>query len=150
MLDVKDKLEIQELEARYARATDTGDALGRSATFLVDGILEGGTSRFEGRAAIAQQTHDVWSGREANRFGAQPGEMQHWIHSLIIDGDDDNATALAYLALVVRGTSGPRIAFVGQYHDTLRKVDGRWFFAHKVSEPWQPASVKSQMEPAPD
>jgi hypothetical protein len=126
MISFEDKIAIQELSARYVLAVDNGDGDGRAETFLPDGVFEGGGGRFEGRAAIAEQTNAGRRNPQPNRWGALPGETQHWVQNYVIDGGADQATATAYVALVhVAG----RILLVGRYYDTLRKVDGRWFFA---------------------
>ena len=135
-LALKDRLEIRELEARYALATDTGDAIARANTFTPDGVLESGGIRYEGRAAIAMQTTELWARNEPNRYGARPGETQHWIHNLVIDGHGHRATAVAYVMLMLATDEGAKAVFIGQYLDTLEKVDGGWLFARKVSQTW--------------
>jgi SnoaL-like domain len=144
-LTVEDKFEIQELEARYARATDMGDGWRRAATFLPDGAFEGSAGRLIGREAIAKQTLDDWSLEEPNRYGARRGETQHWIHNIVVAEDSDGATADAYFALLQRTDDGARTLLLGHHHDILRKVGGRWFFAEKVFEPWPTHEVMERI-----
>src|SRR5215472_10773149 len=111
-------------------AEEDGEA--RAATFLPDGVFEGTVGRFEGRAAIAAHTNEGRKNPHPNRWGAMPGELQHWVFNYVIDGAGDEATARSYIGLV-RATG--EVLLVGRYTDRVRKIEGRWLFAHRHFEP---------------
>jgi hypothetical protein len=133
-LSVADLLEIQELNGRFVLATDSGDGNGRAATFLPDGEFQGSAGLLRGREAIAAPIAESWRSGKPNRWGALPRECQHWVRNLVLDGDGDHAEATSYIALVQGGARGGTILLMGRYLDTLRKVDGKWYFARRVFE----------------
>jgi uncharacterized protein (TIGR02246 family) len=120
-LPVADQLDIRELIARYCHALDARDGDGVAATFTADGVLESTwTGRLEGREAIAAY------------FNARPeGGARHWVNSPVIEGEGDSATVRLYLASLRVAKPPPQFVTAGHYEDTLRKVDGRWLFAHR-------------------
>ena len=83
-LSSADKLEIQELIARYNHAVDSGDTAAYAATFTEDGSFRGGHDLVQGRENLAEMAG--WAG--GNR---------HWTANHIINGDGDAATLKCYL-----------------------------------------------------
>jgi hypothetical protein len=133
-LTVADRLEIQELNGRFVVATDRGDGDGRAATFLPDGEFHGSAGVFRGREAIAAPINESWRSGKPNRWGALPQACQHWVLNLVLDGDGDEASATSYIALVQSGSEGGRILLMGRYTDSLKKVDGSWYFQRRTFE----------------
>ena len=56
---------------------------------------------------------------------------RHWIGTVAIDVDGDDATSTAYL-LCVTATFPPTFLVSGVYHDSFRRVDGRWLFSERL------------------
>jgi len=121
-LSVADRLEILELLARYAHATDTIDAEARASVFTDDGVFDASNSRLQGRTELL-----------AARRPANASSLRHWVNNTVIEGDRDAARAKTYLAVVDTAGEGaqPSIWLTGIYYDTLRKVGGRWRFAYR-------------------
>jgi hypothetical protein len=58
------------------------------------------------------------------RFG------KHLPTNIVLDIDGDRATAWSSVLYVIPGAE-PRIAFLGQYDDAIRRVDGVWRFERR-------------------
>lgn len=127
MLTPEDKIEINELIARYNVAIDTGDAEGWAATFTPDGVFDGIVGRFEGREEIADFVRRYSTDPQYEDFRS----CQHWVNNVLIEGDGDEATLRADHQMVQPTPEGGRILLVASYDDALRRVDGRWLFARR-------------------
>lgn len=127
-LTAADKVEIQELVARYNRAIDSGDVEGWVDTFLPDGVFEGlVVPTFRGHDELRAFATAFWTEPEyAEWRGAQ-----HWATNMIIDGEGDRATLFAYHIMFTPDGPGANPALLAAYDDELRKVDGRWKFARR-------------------
>ena len=112
-----DKLEIQELIARYNHAVDSGDTAAYAATFTEDGSFQGGRDPVQGRENLAE-------------MAGRAGGNRHWTANHIIDGDGDAATLRCYV-MVTRTGEGTQIGSTGLYTDELKKVNGAWLFAKR-------------------
>ena len=123
-LTTADRLEIIELFARYARATDGVDAVARADVFTDDGVFDASSGTpLRGRAELLN------AHRPDNA-----ADLRHWVNNTLIEGDGDTARATTYLAVFDTGESTarpPGIWVTGVYYDTLRKVDSRWKFAYR-------------------
>ncbi len=131
-LTATDRLEIQELVARYCWAIDTHDGEALADTFVPDGAFDGGR-RFEGRDQL------VSFGRgdhlPANRTETA---AQHWVTNMVLTG---TATAVVARSYFVRHSiigGSPLVARVGYYVDELVKDDGRWLFKTRTYRDWPP------------
>ena len=127
MLSIEDKLEINELIARYNVAIDSGDAVGWARTFTPDGVFDGIVGRFEGRDEIADFARRYWTDPQYEDFRS----CQHWVNNVLIEGDGDAATPRADHQMVQPTKSGGRILLVARYNDTLRRLDGEWLFSRR-------------------
>ena len=116
-LSSADKLEIQELIARYNHAVDSGDTAAYAATFTEDGSFGGSRDVVEGRENLAS-------------MAARAGGGRHWTANHIIEGSGDAATLRCYV-MVTRTQDGTQINSTGLYTDELRKVDGAWLFSKR-------------------
>ncbi len=76
-------------------------------------------SRLEGREHIA-----VYLGRGTG--GPHPCPL---IHNLMIEVNGESATGNCVMEARILGTSH---AVMGEYHDSFRRVDGRWFFSERI------------------
>lgn len=126
-LSVADRLDIQELLARYNHAIDSGDAAGWAATFAA-----GGTFTSSGRTHTGTQALQAFAADFATRL---PGS-RHWNNNVVIEGDGDQATTRCYLQLLKTGGSEPAtLVTTAKYEDSLRRVNGAWRFASRTVVP---------------
>ena len=123
VLSSADRVEILDLIARYNHAIDRSDGPAWAATFVEDGLFEGSAGvPVRGRRALEEFAASGHSRR---------GAVRHLTDNVLIDGDGDRATLTAYLAMFRVGSGLPELVRTGVYRDTLRRVDGRWKFAHR-------------------
>lgn len=122
-----DRVEIEDLVARYNKAIDTGDAEAWAATFTADGEFHGIVGDFVGRDALTAFVRAYATEAELAEFAA----AQHWVTNLVIEANGDEATLFAHLMMVSPQAEGGRILLVGHYEDELRRVDGRWLFTKR-------------------
>jgi hypothetical protein len=133
-LSASDRLEIQDLTARYAWSLDTGDEDGFAACFCRDGELVWDVFETEGR----------WRGAPAlRRFigyfrqRAESAGRQHHVSNLMVAPADSGARARSYVAVTLRCVPGPHLVnVVGWYEDALQREDGRWRFARRYIRDW--------------
>ena len=124
-LTAADKLEIQELFARYCQAVDNGDGEGFASVFTEDGVLSGIREPMQGRDVIAK-----FGGGAVARAGVP---MRHWSGNAIIDGDGNSATARSYYMVSRSGDDAPRPS-TGVYLDQLQRVNGQWLIKRRDAE----------------
>jgi len=133
-LGVVDRLDIQELMARYAWSLDTGDDDAFVACFVRDGELLWDVFDTPGR----------WCGQQALRrfvayFRSRPetAGRQHHVSNLVIAATPGGARAQAYVLVALRDGNGPhRLNVMGYYEDELRREDGRWCLSRRVIRDW--------------
>ena len=127
---LESRLDIAELIHAYARCIryDRPEEVG--ALFTEDGCFElrdghPDSDRFEvkyrheGRAAIhASMT--------ANKGSAHPVPL---LHNIIVQVSGDTGSSTAVMNATIYGTSH---AFMGEYRDSFRRVDGKWLFAERI------------------
>lgn len=116
-----DKIEIQELSARYANALDSGDIDAWLDTWADDGTWEGGLGKYEGKSSLAKLIMDL---------GARIKGKRHVMCNFVITEDGDIARQQSYLLVFERETS-PALVASGVYHDILQKVNGHWKFSSR-------------------
>ena len=127
---IEARLDIAELIHTYARCirTDRPEEVG--ALFTEGGCFELRSGdpdsdqferkyRHEGRAAI----HASMS---QNKGSAHPVPL---IHNIVAEVSGDTATSTCVMQATIYGTSH---AFMGEYHDSFRRVDGTWLFSERV------------------
>ena len=117
-LTVEDRLDIQDLMARYSRAIDFGRWDELPGFFTEDCTLDFGKlmGSHRGRDAV-RGFADVLAGTGLT--------MRHYVTNCIIEGVGDRATATTYV-LAFTGQIGSLMPTTGRYEDELRKVGGRW------------------------
>jgi len=120
---MSDKDEIRELLARYCYALDAERFDDMAELFAPDGVWETAFGTGRGREGIAAQARRILTGARPRRV--------HLTTNIVIDLDDQTATARSNWALISNSPAGPVIGSAGDYADTLVKRDGRWFFQHR-------------------
>lgn len=124
---VGDRLEIQELVARYSLWTDTGDYDAVPALFAEDGTWDEtvlGVPIAEGRAAIVA-TFGAFAGAGIDSVVHINGAHQ------ISAFDGDTASGTSHLHAEV-AAGGQVVRILGYYDDDYVKVDGAWRFARRT------------------
>jgi uncharacterized protein (TIGR02246 family) len=122
-LSIVDRLEIQDLLARYNHAIDSADAAAWAATYTADGTFTSGGRTRSGTAELEAFAAD---------FAARMPGSRHWVNNVLIDGDGDQAWMSCYLQLLKTGGGEPAtLVTTARYEDTLRRVDGAWRFASR-------------------
>lgn len=127
ILEMQDKLEIQELVNVFANLADEKDPKSQGELFLEDGMLEfqmgfdGEIQNIIGREALVKA------------FAATINPciaVYHINGQHIITLDGDKATGTAYCqATLVNDVDGKKIMTVNdvRYSDIYKKVDGKWY-----------------------
>jgi len=142
-LTAEDKLEIHELIARYNRAVDGGDAEGWVATFTPDGVFQSllvGVHRgHDELRAFADDfvsgSYDAWTGG------------QHWIGSVIIDGDRSRASVFSYHIMYVPVEREVRGVLMAAHDDEVVWTPEGWRFSLRRLIPWPPGSDRHRWDP---
>ncbi len=117
-LTTDDRLDIQELMARYSRAIDFGRWEELPGFFTEDCTLDFGKTMGSHRGRDG-------GGGFATMLSGIGLTMRHYVTNCIIEGGGDRATATTYV-LAFTGHLGSLMPTTGRYEDELRKVGGRW------------------------
>ena len=134
--ELLDRLQIMELQSRYALAHDLTDPAGYAAVFTEDSDLVGsGRVLAKGREAL----HAVGVNDRKRFNNGLPedvrsfGVMRHVVTNQVIDlTGPDTASGLCYVLTIANRTDeGPQILSVGRYEDQYQRIDGRWLIARR-------------------
>jgi uncharacterized protein (TIGR02246 family) len=120
-----DIVEIGQLAVRYAHAIDAGDGLAFASVFTEDGrLVIDGKPPIIGHSALAQFAVEL-----PNRLR----RSRHVITNLLVDGEGNNASLVAYVQVFARRDDGSEITMVtaGTYDDVLVRTNGRWLFVDR-------------------
>jgi uncharacterized protein (TIGR02246 family) len=125
-LSAEDRLEIQQLIARYSFYEDSGQAESYASLFTSDGTFFGGGDKtVTGREALARFARERWETRPQVR------KWTHWVSNIVITPTPDGAEAKSYSMVVEKnGNDGNdyKIVKTSGKHDELRREDGSWRF----------------------
>jgi ketosteroid isomerase-like protein len=124
--DLIDRIQIQELTARFNRAADGTDVPTLLALFTDDATLE-----MHGR----EHGTDYYTGPEGLAQLCAPfdGQRVHITSDSIIEIDGDTATQECTLLLITRAPRrGLTAIFTGRYSDELVRTPDGWRFARRV------------------
>jgi hypothetical protein len=119
-LSTADELAITQLASRYNHSIDHKEAEAWADCFAEDGVLRvNGRVIAGGRAALLAYI----------RAKGADCATRHWTNNAVIDGDGDAARLRLYVKTynVVGGALGAPY-MLGEYDDTLVKLNGRWKF----------------------
>ena len=119
---VSDRLEIADLQYRYALALDTRDWALLERCFTVDAIVDYGElgGVITGAAKIAQFCRSALDGLDAS---------QHLIGNTMVTIDGDRATGLCYFVaqhVFVSDNGSNTYLVAGTYHDELHRGADGW------------------------
>lgn len=131
MLNVEDRLAIEQLYARYNLATDTDDTDGLIACYTVDGLFKGRLDEVRGHAAMREQAEE----RIRRKKSSGLTNHQHWNGSLVLEGDSSvgEASGFCYMLFVGKADNADEVSIttMGAYVDELAKTGGRWLFSSR-------------------
>ena len=133
-LSAEDRMMITELIARYARALDTDQPHAVGELFASDGVFDGVSGLYEGRA------HVIDMARQSRAHDA-PHLVQHWVANSVFDGNAARCTVKSMCMGPCNVNGQPALAFVGTYVDVCVKVQGCWLFAQRRWRPWDGSTV---------
>jgi len=128
--EVADRLEIQELMARYSFGINFGDIEGFVGCFTDDAIFETPLGTQKGAEALRKY---VSSRSEERR--ARP--VRHFVTNLIFtELQEDQATTKSYFFMtrVLKDSDTIQFLTTGTYTDKLRKTGGKWRISHRKIE----------------
>ncbi len=115
--------EIRRLKARYCRFADEQDWVGFRSLFLDDARCTYNAGTFEDPDAMVDVFRDMVVG----------GTTVHLCHQAEIDvvGPDEATAVWAFTDRVLLPPGAPAGSWTGSgwYHETYRRVDGRWRIA---------------------
>jgi hypothetical protein len=119
-LDVSDRIEIEELLARYCHRVDHDDAEGWAALFTHDGSFEVlGAMRLQGTEQLR-----TMPGIVSTQGG---GKWRHQITSIATEAGAEPGTArLQAYGLVTDWRDGNKLMAFTDYDMHLSRVDGSW------------------------
>jgi hypothetical protein len=118
--------EIQRALARLARAMDERDWAAVDGLMLPEATADLGMGTISGRAEIVAFIRT---------FLDDCGPTQHLLGNLLVEIDGDAATSRCYVSDMHKGLgekSHLTFSTLGDYHDTWRKVGGRWMMSHRT------------------
>ena len=139
--EARDRVEIEALMWRYARALDTFDADAYALVFTEDGQFGSGTNAAKGRAALRQMIEGYRKDRADREAKGEPKSppMYHMTTDAYVEFlDADRARHHSYW-MTVFGAVGqdtpPRVAAAGRGVDELVRVNGSWLIQSRDVAP---------------
>ena len=144
--EVSDRLEIEDLMARYCFAIDERDWDALGSVFTPDALIDYSES---GGAKGSLAEIKAWLPRALERFPA----FQHMIatRKLVLDGDSATSRTILFNPMVMAGPDGaPQTFFMGLwYRDRLVRTEAGWRIAERYEEMSWTHNVPA-MEAAPE
>ena len=133
-LSTQDRLDIQDLFARYAWALDTGDSDAFVRCFAREGAL----------VWDAFETPLRWSGAdelrhfiEGLRALPESAGRQHHVSNVLVEPSMQGARARAFVLVTLRQPDGALRAHVaGYYEDELQNESGEWRIRQRTIRDW--------------
>jgi hypothetical protein len=129
-LSPEDRLEIYELLARRAHASDYPDVDAWVDTFTPDGVLEmpegvtldlpGGANDMERFSRGAHELRGFLDSHLPDMVG-----LRHWLNNIITEGDGKDAKAVCMFNLIDTGNKTESVVS-GRYTNTLKKTPQGW------------------------
>ena len=117
-----EKLEIQELCARYCHTIDSQDSEGWAACFTAEGAFEFDGWVIRGRPALAEYAE----------VHARVMRCRHLTLNGLYEVRGDQATGRSTTVVTLATEGGYKILGQGAYEDRLVKEGGTWLIAHRT------------------
>jgi uncharacterized protein (TIGR02246 family) len=129
--EMRDRLQIEDLMWRYARALDTSDAEAYAAVYTPDGQFGTGANATKGSAALRKMMTDQkqrLAEAQAKGETRAPIYHMHANHRITFTGKDQARFEAYYItATAAVGQATPlRVVAVGRSIDDLVRVNGAW------------------------
>ena len=129
--EMRDRLEIEDLMWRYARALDTNDADAYAAAYTPDGQFGAGPTPTKGRDALRKMVADL---KQRNDEAAAKGEkrppMYHMTANerITFTGKDSAKIEAYWITTAAAGDQKTpmRVIAVGHSVDDLVRLNGQW------------------------
>ena len=121
---IEDRLALQELAARYARAVDRRDYAAFTALFTADGVLCGPGYSMRAHAEIERGI----------RLIEQYESTQHCVHQQLVDVRGDAANGETYCVarhVYTREGEKRKLDMGVRYQDEYRRERGEWRIARR-------------------
>lgn len=129
-MTAEDRLDVQDLIARYATWVDTGDVEGYVQQFLPSGVIEHRAGRCVGHDEIRPWVAGLVA---EGRIGGDPAKMRHVLGLPVIEGDSERCSAKTYVVIPMIDEAGRiGVPLVGTYIDECVKVGDRWLFEKRI------------------
>ncbi|MGE0485501.1 MAG: nuclear transport factor 2 family protein [Gammaproteobacteria bacterium] len=129
----EDVVAIEQLLWTYCHRVDRGTVAEIAALFAEDAVLVpkyDGDYECRGRAEIAR-----WYAWYEEHFKSGVQHLKHMVSAPLIEVEGEHATGSSYLlATSVTADGKTGVYATGTYHDTYRKLGGRWLFAARTIE----------------
>lgn len=130
------KLEISELETRYAWAVDEGRVESLADIFAEDAWLTLNPGDIDNRGRDAIQR---WFREYCHEWGWE--NRRHYVTNVQVAVDGDAARVRAYFLLTFEARGKSRIGW-GNYEDRFERRDGRWWLTEKHITSAGPVSLE--------
>lgn len=130
--DLRDRLELHELFARYAWSYDEGRFDQLADLWTVDAQFEirGGVGTMP---TTMRGRDEIVTTMQARRSQTQPAQRRHLITNVVVEEvDGDRARASAYLVLGSTTDGVLSLPITGHYRNGYARVDGRWRIHRQV------------------
>src|SRR5690242_7945283 len=134
-LTVEDRLDIQELFAKYAWAIDLADAEAAVACFTEDAYFDHlWQGRVQGHTAILKNLKELWYDRQQWWYGRQ----HLFNHFLMTAEGDSGARVKSFFQIMQFNVDyGTNFLFgIGTRNDLCEKKNGVWLFKHLQVNAW--------------
>jgi 3-phenylpropionate/cinnamic acid dioxygenase small subunit len=132
---LEDRVEIEELMARYAWALDTGDFDGYADCFHPDGWLEHWPQgRCLGREGLKRATDSLWYDKPGHYLG-----RQHRMSQVLMTPENDDRVRIKCFWSILQHdvmTFENRVFGMGTWDTLAERRDGEWRFAEVYVDLW--------------
>jgi hypothetical protein len=133
-LSVEDRLDIEELFAKYAWAIDLADAEAAVACFTDDAYFDHlWQGRVQGKDAILRNLQELWYDRQSWWYG-----RQHLFNHFLMTPEDGGARVRSFFQIVQHNVDyGTNFVFgIGTRDDFCVKREGVWLFKSLKVNAW--------------
>ncbi|MGE3443129.1 MAG: nuclear transport factor 2 family protein [Acidimicrobiia bacterium] len=124
-LSADDIVAIQQLLAKYNHTVDANDPDGFVSCFVPEGSMDSGAGPIVGHEKL----------KKLPPYVARMNGARHFATNVLVEGDGDEATVKAYLAMILPDGDGKKIASCGVYNDTVTRTASGWKFVTRVFTP---------------